>query len=106
MENFDAETIFYDCYRVGDAVHLSGPPLFNLQEPVLESLREAVEDAEIDVRELDRTSHVVIRGLPESADSITLVLAGQTFVLPISDSRTGAFKDRIVLVTKSKNNEL
>lgn len=106
MENFDAETIFYDCYRVDNEIFLSGPPLFNLREPVIDSIRNIAGDSSIEVRDLDRTSHVIIRGLPATTNSLTLDLAGERFEMPIGRSRTAEFENRTVLITKSKNNEL
>ena len=102
---FDADTLFYDCYRVGRNVVLQGPPLFNLLAPLLAS-------APLDTharRWFGRLRHIGRdkRGelwLRESADRIKLTGPIGMYELVIAPDLSPLYAGRRVLLTLSKDN--
>lgn len=102
---FDWDTLFYDCYRVGPDVVLQGPPLLNLREPLLASTPLAAQMR----RWIGRPRHVGRdkRGeiwLRSAADHLILSGPIGTYDLAISPDLSHLFAGRRVIHTLSKNN--
>jgi hypothetical protein len=105
---FDWLTIFYDCFRAPDPrwIGLLGPPLGELASTVLSALRPAMPGAGTPfvLRDLDRHAQIWI---PTS--ETTVLIEGGPFepaTLAVQPSGCDLFRDKRVLLTKSKDNDL
>lgn len=107
LDKFDSDTIFYDAYRSDNNVILTGPPLRNLRGDVEDSLSKAVPpECTIEIMELDRVCHICITNADSIGNSLNLQLGNNVYNVDISESFTNEYEDKIVLFTKSKNNDL
>jgi hypothetical protein len=108
LEKFDALTLFYDAFRTGDDIWLSGPPLRNLTDLA------STADWQLDGR--DVRGHLQLRDWGRTQRS-SLAAPGPGSQLSFSagdlrlTSNVGAdgadlFAGRRVVVTKSKDNDL
>ena len=107
-ERFDSRTVFYDCFRtVGNCgTILLGPPLLNLKGTVLRALRRAYGMSwfsRMPVWQLDR--HSQIRMGPTSDVDLTPGLFQQKH-LATKPNHCNIFRERRVVLTLSRNNEL
>jgi hypothetical protein len=104
-DQFDRDTLFYDCYRVGHHVVLQGPPFLNLTDALLAS-------APLDVamrRWFRRPRHIGRnkRGeiwLRSDADSLTITGPIGNYRLTIQPDMSHLFSGRRVIHTLSKDN--
>jgi hypothetical protein len=103
--DFDRDTLFYDCYRVGPRVVLQGPPFFNLLRPLLASAPLAGE-----MRRWFGRPRLVTRDkrgevwLRSGADRLTLAGPIGTYDLAIGADLSHLFAGRRVILTLSKDN--
>ena len=107
LEKYDHDTLVYDAFPVGDTVRLSGPPLLNLATGLAESewrLDDAAATANL--RDLDRTQGSWLSASASGGETLTVTVGEATCAAEISESGVDWFHDRLVLVTKSKNNDL
>jgi hypothetical protein len=107
LDKFDAKTVFYDVFRDGSDIILSGPPLLNLQT-FLQSA-ELTDENGTRLRtaygDLDRTQNS--RVLDAGNSQILSTWINEIDIsIPVAPSMTGLFAGRKVLFTKSKDNEL
>ena len=104
-DQFDWDTLFYDCYRVGPHVVLQGPPYRNLIGPLLASrpLAQAMRRwlGRPCLVDRDYRGEVWLR-----SDASHLILAGPigTYDLPIGPDLSHRFAGRRVIHTLSKDN--
>lgn len=114
VEKFDYKSMFYDVFECGDKVIFSGPPLFNLES--------AVKFAKVSLYGRERTDGININSLWKTQRSSMILNWGEStqyqdrsFELAMGklvgrgqiqadDSRI--FKDRKMLLTMSKDNDL
>lgn len=107
--NFDFLTVFYDCFAAIDGPFriLVGPPLANLQEAVVPAIKRAFHrwwPAQPLVRNLDRLSSLRIKSHRMKVRLKRGLFAQDQIV--VQPNYCGLFRDRKVLLTKSKNNDL
>lgn len=108
-ERFDAFTLFYDAFRVGDDVEMIGPPLLNLAEGLRPlELRARGRRYARRMRSVakDRLHRHRITDVPRDVTSLHLSCRLGRFELPIGNDLSNAFRERRVLVTQSKDNPL
>ena len=108
-EQFDARTVFYDCFTTadGDWIVLVGPPLVNLGSAVIPSVRRAFQQKwwnRYRIRRLDRCDLLWLRSSSRAADLGPSLFRQQQIKVQPNHCRT--FEGRKVLLTKNKNNEL
>jgi hypothetical protein len=102
---FDHDTLFYDCYRVGDHVVLQGPPLLNLAAPLLASTpvaqarRRWIGRPRLITR--DKRGELWLRC---ADDTLTLTGPLGTYALTIGPNLSHLYAGRRVLLTLSKDN--
>lgn len=110
LDAFDSETIFYDVFRRGDDVFLSGPPTLNMKPALAAaSFRLDGADASPSVRLVDRgrTQRSIIADSPVSQNlSIEIPEHGLKESVAVGVDYSSLFAGRKVLMTLSKNNEL
>ncbi|MDF9749113.1 hypothetical protein [Arthrobacter sp. ES3-54] len=107
LDKFDAKTVFYDVFRDGSDIVLSGPPLLNLQA-ILESTQLMDENGarlRTTYGDLDRTQNSRVF---DGSDSqfLSTSISDIDISFPVAPSLTELFAGRKVLFTKSKDNEL
>jgi hypothetical protein len=107
-QQFDADTVFYASCRALDPawVVLFGPPLANLEEPVVSAVRSALpaDGRSINVRHLDRHSQIWVR-----TESDVLYFRDAPFEqqeFPVQPNLCGLFRHKRVVFTLSKDNDL
>lgn len=104
-EQFDAETLFYDVFRIGREIVFQGPPLLNLAEPVLSAplLRNRFGPILPRSRWIERHKSSEIR---LRSDATHVVLDGALGPIPISvqPDFSAHFAGRRVLHSLSQNN--
>ncbi|MBB3090458.1 polysaccharide pyruvyl transferase family protein [Nocardioides albus] len=107
LDKFDHDTLAYDAFPVGDTVRLSGPPLLNLAADLADATWR-IDDTEVgaNLRDLDRTQASWLDASATGGQKVTVTLAEATCDAEISESGVDWFRDRLVLTTKSKNNDL
>lgn len=108
-EKFDATTLFFDSFRVGDArVVLIGPPLLNLEPTVLSAQFTAhPTGATVTMRykKLDRNMQLW-GDVPIGTSHLTVDSDLGRISVPLSNDCAHLFRGRRVITTLSKNNEL
>ncbi len=106
-EQFDWDTLFYDCYRVGADIVLQGPPLLNLAAPVLGAprLRGRFGPLFKRTRRIERVNASEL-WLRDAAERLTLDTALGSLEIVVQPSETARFAGRRVLHTLSKDNEV
>lgn len=111
-DQFDADTLFYDVYRVGRDVVFQGPPLLNLGAAVAEAAlfrgRRHLVLPRARRIERNRASEVWLR---TDADALTFDLPlgngrSHRFDIRVQPNESARFAGRRVLHTLSKNNEV
>jgi hypothetical protein len=105
---FDWFTIFYDCFRAADArwIVFCGPPLGELAPAVVSALRPVMPASgpPFVLRDLDRHAQIWI---PASENLLRLrESAFEPAALAVQPNGCDLFRDRRVLFTKSKDNDL
>lgn len=102
---YDNRTIFYDVFRHGDDVVLSGPPLFNLRRRFA-AARFTSGGTELapSLTDISRTQRSGLSG-PAAAE-VMVSMEGLEATLPVSPDGRDLFRDRRVLTTISRNNRL
>lgn len=106
LRGYDYKTLFYDVYRLDDVVHLSGPPLLNLQKlfkPDSMSIDGAPVSPKFD--HIKRTQRSCVE-VDRSAKTLSISTAAITASVTIQDAEVSAFGDRNVIITMSKDNSL
>ena len=108
---FDARTLFYDCFwhADGQRIILVGPPLEAIAARAPKARFVADPGGVIlQARYFSSLSVTVteLRGAPEFATSIRAFIAGQEFTLRIWPNSSSLLKDRRVLFSINKDNDL
>lgn len=106
---FDFSTVFYDCFATADGRHVVcvGPPLSNLTDAVVAAVVRPIEHSlksAADIRHLTRHSQIWLQ-----TDKHQLEIDGDIFrprVLSVQPNECELFRDKRVLLTVSKDNEL
>ncbi|MFI5658817.1 capsule biosynthesis protein CapZ [Streptomyces sp. NPDC051684] len=108
LEKFDSRTLFYDAFRQGDDVWLSGPPMHNLRTE-LERADWRVDGSDVSERlslsDWGRTQRSRIVGAPPGRH-LTLDLGGAKFSSVIAPDESDLFAGQRTIITKSKDNDL
>jgi hypothetical protein len=108
-KKFDADTLFYDCFRLPDGrVALLGPPALNLLAQVEGMEIRALPGrpaCRFTFRELDRHGRMIVEA-PAEAHALELTFAGGRAEVPIGPNEAQVFAGRRVLLTMSRNNAL
>ncbi|WP_431036501.1 capsule biosynthesis protein CapZ [Streptomyces sp. P6-2-1] len=108
LEKFDSRTLFYDAFRLGEDVWLSGPPLNNLKEP-LEKADWRVDGTDVGARvslsDWGRTQRSLIRNAGPG-ERLTLGLGDTRFSAAIAPDESGLFAGQRTIITKSQDNDL
>lgn len=108
---FDARALFYDCFRHADGarVLLVGPPPVNLKQ-AFAAARFVAQPGDEALRPRYHASLSTmiteLAGVPATATSIEVTLAGETFVLPIQPNFTGTLRGRKLLFSINRDNDL
>ena len=111
LETYESRALAYDCFwdAKGERVILVGPPALNL-DPIFRAARFM---ASANGEPLDATFYpsrstmlIALDGVPRGAREITLAFADLTFSLPIQPNQAERFRERNVLVTMNKDNDL
>jgi hypothetical protein len=104
-DQFDWDTLFYDCYRVGPDVVLQGPPYRNLIAPLLASapLATAMRKWLFRPRHVDRDKRGEV-WLRSAATHLSLAGPIGIYDLPIGPDLSHLFAGRRVIHTLSKDN--
>jgi hypothetical protein len=106
-ERFDSLTIFYDCFRSTDAKRcvFIGPPLLNLAPIVLPTLQRVFHCKDtLDERVGQNPSQLWLRTTKGLVELPAGMFAQST--IAIQTNLCDVFRDRKVLLTQSRNNEL
>ncbi len=109
MDNFDASTMWYDVFSFENTVIALGPPLMNQWPKIMKSsiyagtniLNRIPEDFEI--RGKNKCYWLSIKS---NADKLKLITSDGEYDIDVSGNETESFRDRRVLLVKSKNNKL
>ncbi|MEB8336529.1 capsule biosynthesis protein CapZ [Streptomyces endophyticus] len=108
LEKFDNRTLFYDAFRLGDDVWLSGPPTNNLRAG-LESADWHMDGADVSgsvsLGDWGRTQRSRITGA-HPGRHLTLDLADSRFSMVIAPDESDLFAGQRTVITKSKDNDL
>jgi hypothetical protein len=108
-KKFDADTLFYDCFRLPDGrVALLGPPALNLLAQVEGMEIRALpgrQACRFTFRELDRHGRMIVEA-PAEAHALELTFAGVAIEVPVGRNEVQDFAGRRVLLTISRNNAL
>jgi hypothetical protein len=108
LEKFDSRTLFYDAFRLGDDIWLSGPPLNNLKEP-LEKADWRVDGADVgasvQLSDWGRTQRSRIRGAGAGA-RLGIGLGDARFEAAIAPDESDLFAGQRTIITKSQDNDL
>lgn len=108
FEKFDARTLFYDCFVDEDGtVILNGPPLLNLKQSLSNAdWRVGGELCQPNLSDLDRTQRSTLQGRFVAGASLEMDSPLGRFEATLGSELGDVFKDRKVLMTKSKDNRL
>jgi hypothetical protein len=107
-EKFDADTLYYDVFRVGDRVLAMGPPLLNLESEV-PGWRYAADGDVVNtphLRPLDRTHRAILRVPPEASTLSVTGSDGRGDTVPIGADLASVFAGRRALMTVQLDNDL
>ncbi|MFD6418169.1 capsule biosynthesis protein CapZ [Streptomyces sp. NPDC060194] len=108
LEKFDDRTLFYDAFRHGDDVWLSGPPLHNLR-PVLQGAEWRVDGADVSgsvsLKDWGRTQRSRITGV-RPGRHLTLDVGDLRLNTVIAPDESELFAGQRTIITKSKDNDL
>lgn len=108
LEKFDSRTLFYDAFRQGDDVWLSGPPMHNLRTE-LEKADWRVDGGDVTGRlslsDWGRTQRSRIVGAPPGRH-LSLDVGGTKFSTVIAPDDSDLFAGQRTIITKSKDNDL
>lgn len=109
-EAFEDRALFYDCFKSGhDEIVLVGPPPLNLETGLqtghfrAEPAGEALNASWFSSRS---TMTTVLCGVPTGTDSIMLAMDGFTETIVVQPSQSEVLKDRRVMFTMNKDNDL
>ncbi len=105
-EQFDDRTLFYDIFRCDDAVSLVGPPLRNLEAVALDGLAASGRSEKVKTTQLHNVQRTTITGIHRTAMTIDFPLEGSRCSATIGSDLAQLFRERKVLLTVSKNNDL
>jgi hypothetical protein len=109
-QQFDATTLFFDAFRCEDSgrIVLPGPPLFNLA-PAFAAMRVTALPSRthcaFELRQLDRHMQLWVKA-PRGTERLRLAGAFGEFDVAIAAPAASPFRDRRVIFTLSKDNEL
>jgi hypothetical protein len=109
-QQFDATTLFFDAFRCegGDRIVLLGPPLFNLA-PAFAAMSVTALPSQtrctFELRHLDRHMQMWVKAPPGTA-RLRFAGAFGEFEVEIAAPAASPFRDRRVIFTLSKDNEL
>ncbi|SDK69591.1 capsule biosynthesis protein CapZ [Streptomyces indicus] len=108
LEKYDSRTLFYDAFRHGEDVWLSGPPLNNLREE-LEKADWRVDGVDVrgsvSLSDWGRTQRSRIVGAG-SGRHLSLDLGDEKFSAVIAPDDSELFAGQRTIITKSKDNDL
>ncbi|MGD6742431.1 capsule biosynthesis protein CapZ [Streptomyces sp. BH106] len=108
LEKFDSRTLFYDAFRQGDDVWLSGPPMHNLRTE-LENADWHVDGSDVagklSLSDWGRTQRSRIVDAPPGRH-LTLDMGGTKFSTVIAPDESDLFAGQRTIITKSKDNDL
>lgn len=106
-DRFDADTLVYDVFAAGDRIKLCGPPLLNLADS-FEAARWFVDGIQVsaNLNDLDRTQSSWLSGQTNNGDELMVITSALQLTAKVSPSYLKTFRNRRVLTTKSKNNDL
>lgn len=107
-ERFDATTLFYDVFRSGDDIWLSGPPLRNLAWPLRRRAGWSLDGrplARVELADWGRTQRSRIPS-PGPGTRLELEVDGLRLATDVAEDGAAAFAGRHALVTKSQDNDL
>lgn len=108
-ERFDASTLLYDAFRVGDDVEMIGPPLLDLAAGLRPlDLRGGGRRfaRRLTTEAKDRLQRYRVVGVPAGVRSLRLTCPLGSFRIPIGDDASAGYAGRRVLVTQSRDNPL
>lgn len=107
VEKFDDTTIAYDVFTYGNMVSLVGPPLLSLG-PALAVADWTIGGERVTplLRDLDRVQESWFTRQSAAGESLQIDLDTLSLSASIQPDEAELFRDRRVLFTKSKNNEL
>lgn len=105
-EQFDSLTLFYDAFRSGRDIRTVGPPLFNLERIVLDGLRVQARAAQARTSRLDRVQRCLVPGGAHRGQTLAFGSGPLQLNSDISEDVAPLFRNRKVLVTMSKDNDL
>lgn len=109
VSRFDDDTLAYDVFAAGDGrrVQLCGPPLLNLAETFMAAVWSiAGTQVRATLSDLDRTQYSWLNSQARGGEELAIITDGFEIKANISPSGLELFRDRRVLTTKSKNNDL
>ncbi|MFI6941644.1 glycosyltransferase family 92 protein [Streptomyces sp. NPDC050418] len=108
LEKFDASTLFYDAFRHGDDIWLSGPPLHNLKAE-LDGADWRVDGADVSgalsLSDWGRTQRSRITGAG-AGRHLNLDVGGTRLRTVIAPDDSELFAGQRTIITKSKDNDL
>jgi len=107
LEKFDDSTLWYDAFLDDDWVRLTAPPPMNLQQEIVAKLESSLNcPSEITVHNLDRVSHFLLPISVEAQNSFLINITNNQIELRPDSNKRSKYKDKTVLFSKSKNNDL
>lgn len=102
---YDGQTLFYDVYRHGDRIVLSGPPLLNLHVPLRAArFSSGARALTAHFSDLNRTQRSSLQG--SASSDVAIAMDGLNATMAISPDGRDLFNGRRVLTTLSRNNRL
>lgn len=103
-EAYDSRTLFYDAFRHGDDVVLSGPPLLNLRRRFAAArFTSSGVQLAASLSDINRTQRSRASG---GGDEVRIEAEGLDATLEVSPDGRHLFRDRRVLMAISRNNPL
>lgn len=109
LPNYDYKSVFYDVYQAGDRVHLSGPPLDNLLSHTKACdflIDGTLVNDRLTLGAIMRTQKSWISDIGVGARRLQIQGASLRADIPVRHAGTDTFRDRNVIFTMSKNNDL
>jgi hypothetical protein len=102
---YDGRTLFYDAFRHGDDVVLSGPPLLNMRRRFGSArFLSDGDEAAASLTDINRTQRSRLLGA--RGEEVRIILDGLDEALAVSPDGRGLFRGRRVLFAISRNNRL